>query len=140
MNKHKFAKSRALKAYREDIQDFSDLTDDQTRELFRELKKASADKEQQQLKEQIAEGYYGFVFMTASTYTEIEHVLVDYVQEGILGLLEAVESYDVEESQSFLDFATPLIQAKIREFIEENPLAPEFRTDILPFNEIPKGK
>lgn len=126
MTENRFEPSKALKQYKEEVEKYISLTDDQTRMLFRSIEAESDTKIKSELKKQIAQGYFSFVIDIAETFTDIELLVVDYIQEGNIALLESIDDYDDAGEESFLDYLTPKIQAAIQAYMVENPIPSEF--------------
>lgn len=120
-----FLPSGALKEYREEVAEYQALTDGETRILFQKAAIAKNEQEKKILRGQIAKAYLSFVIDIAESFTEIELILVDYIQEGNIALLLAIDEYDYHGQESFLEFCLPRIQKAIVAYMAENPVPVE---------------
>ncbi len=134
-----FLPSGALQEYRDEIEKYPPLTDAETRLLFQKANIAKTDEEKKKLHTEIANSYLSFVVDIAESFTDIELILVDYIQEGNIALLESIAEYDVKSADSFLDFCLPRIQEAVLKYIEENPLPDNIGVQAMPLNKLPKG-
>lgn len=126
MTQQRFEPSKALRQYKEELEGYISLTDEQTRDLFRRIRENQNKEHTAELKKQIAQGYFSFVIDVAETFTDIELLVVDYIQEGNIALLEGIEEYDPRLEESFLEYITPRVQAAIQAYLVENPIPAEF--------------
>jgi RNA polymerase primary sigma factor len=88
------------------------LSKEEEEELFRVLKEGTA-KEQEQAKESIISHNYGLVFSLANKYSYPGMNQSDNVQEGMIGLLKAIDKFDYKKGFRFSTYATWWIRQKI---------------------------
>lgn len=62
---------------------------------------------------QLIEHYQPLVFKVASRWRDYDSVIMDIIQEGTVGLIEAVENYDHTRGVAFSLFATHRIRGRI---------------------------
>jgi DNA-directed RNA polymerase sigma subunit (sigma70/sigma32) len=124
--------SQALQDYRSEAESFPALSDTETRLLFQKMRLVVSQEDKKKIKDQITRSYLTFVIDIAESYTEIELILVDFIQEGNIALLEAINTYTPETKVSFLDFITPLIHTHLQQYMEDNPLPPSAGIQIIP--------
>lgn len=76
-------------------------------------------KEAQQLsgRQRLIESYQPLVFKTATQYCRNQALLLDCIQEGIVGLIEAVETYDYTRGVAFSLFAVYRIRGRILNYL-----------------------
>jgi len=94
----------------------------QTRALFDEYTAARDPAKKLAVRQKIAEGFLRFVVKRANRRTKDPELLLELISEGNLGLLRAIELFEPERGNAFLTYATPWIEAYIREFL--NHLGP----------------
>jgi DNA-directed RNA polymerase sigma subunit (sigma70/sigma32) len=124
--------SQALKSYRREAESFPALSDAETRLLFQKIHLATSPQDKKNIQDQIARSYLTFVIDMAESYTDIELILVDFIQEGNMALLQAIDTYTPESKESFLAYSTPIIHTALQKYIEENPLPPSAGIQIIP--------
>jgi DNA-directed RNA polymerase sigma subunit (sigma70/sigma32) len=124
--------SQALRDYRSEAESFPALSDTETRLLFQKMRLTTSQEDKKNCKDQITRSYLTFVIDMAESYTDIELILVDFIQEGNIALLEAIDTYTPETKESFLEFITPIIHKRLQNYIEENPLPPSAGIQIIP--------
>lgn len=67
---------------------------------------------------QLIEAYQPLVFKQALPYRSMQNIM-DVVQEGIIGLIEAVERYDPERGVAFSLFAIHRIRGRMLDFLQK---------------------
>ena len=67
---------------------------------------------------QLIEAYQPLVFKQALPYHNLQNIM-DVVQEGTIGLIEAVERYDLERGVAFSLFATHRIRGRMLDFLQK---------------------
>lgn len=68
---------------------------------------------------QLIESYQPLVFKTALAWRVSESVVLDLIQEGTVGLIEAVERYDEARGVAFSLFAYHRIRGRMLSFMEQ---------------------
>jgi RNA polymerase sigma factor (sigma-70 family) len=92
------------------------LTNEETLEKLKEYRSnPSID-----LRNDIVEDNLRLVISIAKTYSHQNHVpIMDLIQEGSMGLLNAVEDFDFTKGYAFSTFAVPYIKNAIRRYLSE---------------------
>ena len=67
----------------------------------------------------LIEHYQPLVFRVAGYWRGSNHILMDLVQEGTVGLIEAVENYDNTRGVAFSLYATYRIRGRILNYLEQ---------------------
>ena len=65
------------------------------------------------------EHYQLLVFKEATKYTVQETVLLDLIQEGTVGLMEAAEKFDIEQGVAFSLYAIHRIRGRMLDFLRK---------------------
>lgn len=65
------------------------------------------------------------ILATAKTYTSDDTLLEDLIQEGNIGLLEAIKRYDITKDNRFSSFAIYWVRASISKYLNENGIVRE---------------
>lgn len=89
-----------------------------------ELWKKYKEEDSQQARSKLIESYQPLVFKTAETFLKLDNVM-DVIQEGTVGLIEAVEGYDYTRGVAFSIFAVHRIRGRMYNFLKK-----EGRADI----------
>lgn len=89
-----------------------------------ELWKKYKEEDSQQARSKLIESYQPLVFKTAEAFLKLDNVM-DVIQEGTVGLIEAVEGYDYTRGVAFSIFAVHRIRGRMYNFLKK-----EGRADI----------
>ena len=89
-----------------------------------ELWKKYKEEDSQQARSKLIESYQPLVFKTAETFLKLDNIM-DVIQEGTVGLIEAVEGYDYTRGVAFSIFAVHRIRGRMYNFLKK-----EGRADI----------
>lgn len=89
-----------------------------------ELWKKYKEEDSQQARSKLIESYQPLVFKTAETFLKLDNIM-DVLQEGTVGLIEAVEGYDYTRGVAFSIFAVHRIRGRMYNFLKK-----EGRADI----------
>ena len=100
--------------YVEELQRVKPLTREAEANLWQAYK--SGGDEQARL--QLIEAYQPLVFKQALPYRSLQNIM-DVVQEGTVGLIEAVERYDPERGVAFSLFAMHRIRGRMMDFLQK---------------------
>jgi RNA polymerase sporulation-specific sigma factor len=68
-------------------------------------------------RQHIIESYQPLVFKIASRITDREELFLDLIQEGTVGLIEAVENFDLHHAVKFSTFAQYRIRGRMIDFL-----------------------
>ncbi len=71
-------------------------------------------------RQRIIESYQPLVYKIASRITEREDLFFDLIQEGTVGLIEAVENFDPQHEVRFSTFAQYRIRGRIIDFLKRH--------------------
>lgn len=93
---------------------------DEEQELWRSYKEDGS----QQARVRLIESYQPLVFKTAEAFLKLYNIM-DIIQEGTVGLIEAVECYDYARGVAFSIFAVHRIRGRMYNFLKK-----EGRADI----------
>ena len=93
---------------------------DEEQELWRSYKEDGS----QQARGRLIESYQPLVFKTAEAFLKLDNIM-DIIQEGTVGLIEAVECYDYARGVAFSIFAVHRIRGRMYNFLKK-----EGRADI----------
>lgn len=97
------------------------LTKEEERNKLMEIN-AATDKEKEQLKKEFAEHNLRLVITIASSYTKDSDLLLDLIQQGNIGLLLAIDKFNIEKDTKFSSYAVFWINKEIITYLRENRL------------------
>ena len=103
-----------INTYLSDVRKYDVLSDEQERELL--IKAKNGDRKAQ---DELILRNQRFVYSQAKIYATDENDIMDYVQEGNIGLMEALSQFDVEKDNKFLTYARWYIKQKMNRYMEE---------------------
>ena len=103
---------------------------DEEQELWRSYKENGS----QQARGRLIESYQPLVFKTAEAFLKLDNIM-DIIQEGTVGLIEAVECYDHARGVAFSIFAVHRIRGRMYNFLKK-----EGRADIACLESDTQGK
>jgi RNA polymerase sigma factor (sigma-70 family) len=117
-----FERSNTLVRYFKDIDKFKLLGHEETIELFKQYVK-SVGKEKQSIRDRIFNMNARIVISLAKKYCSAKDNLMDLIEEGNIGLLNAIEKFDPEKGATFISFAMFHIRREINNFrMEMTPI------------------
>ncbi len=90
------------------------LTRDEVRELFRAYKDADSEMERALFRSKLVDQYIGLVEFLARRFRNRGELLEDLVQVGTIGLLKAIDRFELEREVEFSTYATPTIVGEIK--------------------------
>jgi RNA polymerase sigma-B factor len=90
------------------------LTRDEVRELFRAYKEADGEMERALFRSRLVDQYIGLVEFLARRFRNRGELLEDLVQVGTIGLLKAIDRFELEREVEFSTYATPTIVGEIK--------------------------
>ena len=103
-----------LKQYLGELKKIRLLTADEERLLWQDFKET----DNLDCRRRIIESYQPLVFKTAASWQTDEATLMDIIQEGTVGLIEAVENYDYTRGVAFSIYASHRIRGRILNYME----------------------
>ena len=83
------------------------------------LWQAYKQEDDQAARRRLIEQYQPLVFRTASRFKAAEPLVMDMIQEGTVGLIEAVENYDPARSVAFSFYAVFRIRGRMLNYLEK---------------------
>lgn len=86
----------------------------EVRELFRAYRETADEAERQKLRERLVEQYIGLVEFLARRFRNRGEPLEDLIQVGTIGLLKAIDRFELERDVEFSTYATPTIVGEIK--------------------------
>ena len=104
-----------LETYLKELQQIKLLDPEEERALWRAYK----DQGSQESRRRLIEQYQPLVFREAMRWHIPRDMLQDALQEGTLGLIEAVERYDYRRNVAFPIFAVHRIRGEILDFLQK---------------------
>ena len=87
-----------------------------------ELWQAYKEQGSQQARSRLIESYQPLVFKTAEAFLKLDNIM-DVIQEGTVGLIEAVECYDYTRGVAFSIFAVHRIRGRMYNFLKKEDRA-----------------
>ncbi len=92
----------------------TDLERAEIREIFQKYKAATTEEEQLAAREQLVAQFLGLVEFLARRFRNRGEPLEDLVQVGTIGLLKAIDRFDLEREVEFSTYATPTIVGELK--------------------------
>lgn len=116
--------------YYKEVGKFKSPTKQEERDLFLSYKQVKLDLEQdpnnqlllktkKDLKDRICMNYTKFVIKVANKITKNKSLLLDLIGEGNIGLLKAIDKFDVDRGLAFLTYGAYWIKVEMQEFIRK---------------------
>ncbi|HEX2239946.1 MAG TPA: RNA polymerase sigma factor SigF [Actinomycetota bacterium] len=96
------------------LSDRQPLSKDEVRSLFAAYAGAQDEDERLKYREQLVEQYIGLVEFLARRFRNRGEPLEDLIQVGTIGLLKAIERFDLERAVEFSTYATPTIVGELK--------------------------
>jgi RNA polymerase sigma-B factor len=90
------------------------LTKDEVRRLFAAYRDAGNDDERAAVREKLVDQYIGLVEFLARRFRNRGEPLEDLVQVGTIGLLKAIDRFELEREVEFSTYATPTIVGELK--------------------------
>src|SRR5919199_1047524 len=90
------------------------LDKDQVHELFLAYQNATDDERRLEIREQLVEQFMGLVEFLARRFRNRGEPLEDLTQVATIGLLKAIERFDLEREVEFSTYATPTIVGELK--------------------------
>lgn len=103
-----------LKQYISELKKVRLLTLEEEQQLWQQYKKS----DNLDCRSKLIESYQPLVFKAASFLQSDETVLMDIIQEGTVGLIEAVETYDYTRGVAFSLYASHRIRGRMLNYME----------------------
>ncbi|MFZ9376931.1 MAG: sigma-70 family RNA polymerase sigma factor [Candidatus Fonsibacter ubiquis] len=108
-------RSEDIQFYLKDLKKIPVITHEREIEIFRTFKnkKDLSKTEKQKLVDEIVKGNLRFVISIAKTYQNQGLDVVDLISEGNIGLIKAVDRYDIDSGFKFISYAVWWIRQQI---------------------------
>ena len=90
------------------------LDKEEVRELFRAYQQASSENERLEHREKLVAQYIGLVEFLARRFRNRGEPLEDLIQVGTIGLLKAIDRFDLEREVEFSTYATPTVVGELK--------------------------
>lgn len=90
------------------------LSKDEVRTLFRTYRAAETEREQVKFRTKLVDQHIGLVEFLARRFRNRGEPLEDLVQVGTIGLLKAIERFDLDREVEFSTYATPTIVGELK--------------------------
>lgn len=107
-----YSGNEALNKYLSDIRKYKVLTPDEEVKLFERI--ANGD---EKAKSKIVESNQRFVYSLAKIYSKDEKEVLDYVNEGNIGLITAIDTFDVTKGMKFITYAVWYIRRSMNYYL-----------------------
>lgn len=105
-----------LEEYRNSLAHISPLSREEEADLWKQYK----EEDRLEARQLLIEQYQPLVFREAMKYGLQETVTLDLIQEGTVGLMEAVERYEPAHGVAFSLYAVHRIRGRMVNFLQEN--------------------
>lgn len=119
INKNKSGEIDIISQYFSELEKISLLTAEDEKYLFGKLNNAESDEERKYFKDRISEANLRLVIKEANRYCNVGLDFLDLIQEGNLGLLKAIDKFDVTRGYKFSTYATWWIRQSITRAIAD---------------------
>jgi RNA polymerase primary sigma factor len=107
-------KTEEIQFYIKDLKKIPVITHERENEIFTRLKEEGVSKaERQQLVDEVVKGNLRFVISIAKTYQNQGLDVLDLISEGNIGLIKAIERYDITSGFKFISYAVWWIKQQI---------------------------
>ena len=112
-NNHKYYRdSRSLNAFLADVRRIPMISPDDAQEIAE--KAVSGD---ESAMDRLIEGNLRFIYSIAKIYSRNEDEVLDYVNEGVLGLKKAIEKFDPEKGYKFITYGVWYIRRQMNYYM-----------------------
>ena len=105
----------SIKRYWKDFRKYKNLTAEQERDLFMRYKSADK-KEREKIETILVMSNQRLIYSKALDFTKDPDLIQDYIREGSIGLLKAVERFDITAGVRFMTFAIDYIYREMFEY------------------------
>lgn len=105
----------SIKRYWKDFRKYKNLTAEQERDLFMRYKSADK-KDREKIETILVMSNQRLIYSKALDFTKDPDLIQDYIREGSIGLLKAVERFDLSAGVRFMTFAMDYIYREMFEY------------------------
>lgn len=92
------------------------LGEDEEKELLR----AYAETKDPKIRDRIVEGNLRFVYSAAKAFSHNSDLVLDLYIEGLMGLMDALETFDITKDVKFMSYANEWVRKRMSMFIDSN--------------------
>jgi RNA polymerase sigma-B factor len=90
------------------------LDRDGVREVFRAYRRARSEEDKNRYREQLVDQYIGLVEFLARRFRNRGEPLEDLIQVGTIGLLKAIDRFELDREVEFSTYATPTVVGELK--------------------------
>ncbi|HBT20102.1 MAG TPA: RNA polymerase sporulation sigma factor SigG [Peptococcaceae bacterium] len=91
------------------------LTNEEMRELFKQIKEGN-----EEARQKLVQGNLRLVLSVIQRFTNRGEYVDDLFQVGCIGLMKAVDNFDLSQNVKFSTYAVPMIIGEIRRYLRDN--------------------
>ncbi len=96
------------------MSDRATLSKNEVRTLFHSYKSAATDEERNEMRTKLVDQHIGLVEFLARRFRNRGEPLEDLIQVGTIGLLKAIDRFELEREVEFSTYATPTIVGELK--------------------------
>ncbi|MGM9876209.1 MAG: sigma-70 family RNA polymerase sigma factor [Bacilli bacterium] len=108
-----------VKQYLKEIGKIPTFSEDEEKEIFRKYNNAIDEKEKIKIKQKIVTANLKLVVSIAKKYVKPSYSILDVIQDGNIGLMKAIDKYDLNKGYKFSTYATWWIKQSITRALSE---------------------
>ncbi len=109
-----------MEIYLKEISKVNILSPDQEKELWDQYKK----EDDLESRQQLIKSYQPLVYKLAKQINSDQGIIMDLIQEGNIGLIDAVDSFDPERGAKFTTFALYHIRGRVFDYLDQGVRLP----------------
>ena len=109
----------SVKQYLKEIGKIPTFSEDEEKEIFRKYNNAIDEKEKIKIKQEIVTANLKLVVSIAKKYVKPSYSILDVIQDGNIGLMKAIDKYDLNRGYKFSTYATWWIKQSITRALSE---------------------
>src|SRR5688572_31386593 len=95
------------------------LSRDEVRDIFASYTEAKTEEEKAKYREKLVEQFIGLVEFLARRFRNRGEPIEDLIQVGSVGLLKAIDRFDLEREVEFSTYATPTIVGELKRYFRD---------------------
>lgn len=108
-----------VKQYLKEIGKIPTFSEDEEKEIFRKYNNAIDEKEKIKISQEIVTANLKLVVSIAKKYVKPSYSILDVIQDGNIGLMKAIDKYDLNRGYKFCTYATWWIKQSITRALSE---------------------
>ena len=109
----------SVKQYLKEIGKIPTFSEDEEKEIFRKYNNAIDEKEKIKISQEIVTANLKLVVSIAKKYVKPSYSILDVIQDGNIGLMKAIDKYDLNRGYKFSTYATWWIKQSITRALSE---------------------